>query len=328
MPKNSSEMNKLKYNNLGYGITSIETWYQRPGLACCYLLESAGQVALVDTGTALTAPLILQLLELYSISKEQVSYIIPTHVHLDHAGGSGQLMSQLPAAKLVIHPYGARHMINPDKIQASAEAVYGVKEFRQAFDTLLPIPEARVIEMEEGMELDLNGRILHLIDTPGHARHHFAVWDVMSRGFFTGDVFGNGYPELMNKKSEHYLFPVTSPVQLDPPEWHKSIDKLLTYNPQRVFLTHYGMLERPQEKALQLHNDLDNCVKIATEANANSNSKNRYQTILDNISAYHYEKLREHGCHFTDQKIDELIGPDLVLCAQGLMIWLQRQERN
>ena len=319
-------MNKLKFKNLGYGITSIETWYERPGLACCYMLESDGQVALIDTGTAFTAPLILELLEHYTIAKEQVKYIIPTHVHLDHAGGAGQLMAQLINAKLVVHPYGARHMIDPSKLQAGAAAVYGEEKFKQSFDTLLAIPEERVIEMEEEMELDVNGRILKLIDTPGHARHHLCVWDDLSKGFFTGDVYGNGYPELLNEKSERYLFPVTSPVQLDPPAWHQSIDKLLAYHPQRVFLTHYGKLDLPEKKAQQLHDDLDAYVTIAMDEKLNAD--NRYQSILNKITAYHLEKLRQHGCNFSDQNIDQLIGSDLVLCAQGLEVWLQRQERS
>ncbi|HEA26753.1 MAG TPA: MBL fold metallo-hydrolase [Ectothiorhodospiraceae bacterium] len=314
-------MATLEYQNLGYGITAIESWYQRPGLACCYLIESEGEVALVDTGTARTVPLIMELLEQNSIAREQVRYIIPTHVHLDHAGGSGQLMAQLPEAELVVHPYGARHMIDPSKLQAGATAVYGEKAFKQSFDTLLPIPEARVIEMEEGMELDLNGRKLQLIDTPGHARHHLTVWDELSKGLFTGDVFGNGYPELTSDRGR-YLFPVTSPVQLDPPVWHQSIEKLLSCEPERVFLTHYGMIEDPKARAGQLHRDLDAYVEIANAVD----SENRYVTLLEQLTAYHRKKLREHGCNITDREIEQLIGPDLVLCAQGLDVWLQRQE--
>ena len=316
-------MATLVYQDLGYGITSIESWYQRPGLACCYLLQSEGEIALIDTGTARTAPLIMELLEQYSIGREQVRYIIPTHVHLDHAGGAGQLMAQLPEAKLVVHPFGARHLIDPAKLQAGASAVYGEEAFKRSFDTLLPIDEARVIEMEEGMELDLNARTLHLIDTPGHARHHLSVWDERSRGLFTGDVFGNGYPEFNSDKGR-YLFPVTSPVQLDPPVWHQSIEKLLTYDPERVFLTHYGMIEDPKARAEQLHRDLDAYVEIA----ATADPENCYEDLLEQITAYHRQKLQEHGCNFSDKEIEQLIGPDLVLCAQGLEVWLQRQQGN
>jgi len=316
-------MPELKYKDLPNGITCIESWYQSEGIACCYLMEADGQFALIDTGTARTAPMIMELLENKSIAKEQVRYIIPTHVHLDHAGGAGQLMAQLPEAELIIHPYGSRHMIDPSKLQAGATAVYGAEAFKKEFDTLLPIPATRVIEMDDGMQLDLNGRILQLIETPGHARHHLVVWDEVSKGLFSGDVYGNGYPE-MHTTNGRYLMPVTSPVQLDPPVWHESIDKLLSFNPQRVYLTHYGMLENPQERAEQLHQDLDAYVKIALSLDA----ENRYENLLEQISRYHMENIQAHGCTLPTKEIDRLIGSDLVLCAQGLDIWLQRQEQS
>ncbi|MCU7834016.1 MAG: MBL fold metallo-hydrolase [gamma proteobacterium symbiont of Taylorina sp.] len=313
----------LDYKEFDYGITCIDSCYQRAGLACCYLLKADGQFALIDTGTARTAPMIMKLLEKRSIAKEQVKYIIPTHVHLDHAGGAGQLMAQLPEAELVIHPYGARHMIDPAKLQAGAAAVYGEAAFNQHFDTLLAIPAARVIEMEDGMQLNLNGRVLSLVDTPGHARHHLTVWDEQSRGLFTGDVFGNGYPEMHTDKGR-YLMPVTSPVQFDPPVWHQSIDKLLSFNPERVFLTHYGLLENPQQQAKQLHRDLDAYVNIALALG----SENRYEKLLEQISRYHMENIQRHGCNMTAQEIKRLIFSDIELCAQGLEIWLQRQEQD
>ncbi len=313
----------LNYDELGYGITRIETGYQRTGLACCYLVEADGQAALIDTGTAYTVPVIMQLLEKLSISKEQVRYIIPTHVHLDHAGGAGQLMAQLPEAQLVVHPYGARHMIDPAKLQAGATVVYGEEAFKKSFDTLLAIPEQRVIEMQDNMQINLNDRTLHLIDTPGHARHHLTVWDELSKGLFTGDVYGNAYPELTSQKG-HYLMPITSPVQLEPQAWHDSIDKLNTFNPEQVFLTHYGVLNNPQEHSQQLHKDLDAYVNIALS----SNSDHRYNNLLKQITHYHLENIHAHGCQLTRQEIEDLIGSDLALCAQGLEVWLKRQENN
>ena len=316
-------MMTLDYKELGYGISCIESGYQRMGLACCYLLESDGQFALIDTGTARTVPMIMELLDKQSITKDQIRYIIPTHVHLDHAGGAGQLMAQCPEAELVIHPYGARHMIEPEKLQAGVIAVYGEAAFKKEFDTLLAIPAARVIEMEDGMQLNLNGRILSLIDTPGHARHHLSVWDEQSKGLFTGDVFGNGYPEI-NSTQGRYLMPVTSPVQLDPPVWHQSINKLLSYNPQRVYLTHYGVLETPQQCAKQLHQDLDAYVDIALSLA--ESSEQRVEKMQAQLRDYHIKNIHTHGCDLSIQDIDYLIGSDLVLCAQGLEVWLQRQE--
>ncbi|MFK5986129.1 MAG: MBL fold metallo-hydrolase [Pseudomonadota bacterium] len=314
-------MYELKYEELVHGITCIEGWYQSEGIACCYMVESDGEFALIDTGTARTAPSIIELLAKRGIAKEQVKYIIPTHVHLDHAGGAGQLMAQLPEAQLVVHPYGARHMIDPSKLQAGASAVYGEQPFKELFDTLLPIAEERVTEMTDGMQLDLNGRILHLIETPGHARHHLVVWDEVSQGLFTGDVFGNGYPALHSSKGR-YLMPVTSPVQFDPRLWHESIEKQLSFNPERVFLTHYSMLENPRPCAEQLHRDLDAYIEIAHALKP----ENRYDNLLEQITDYHMENIKAHGCTLPRKEIDRLIASDIELCAQGLEVWLQRQE--
>ncbi len=315
-------MSELKFEDVGFGITVIEGWYEREGMACSYLLESDGAVALIDTGTARVAPHILQLLEQRNISREQVKYIIPTHVHLDHAGGAGQLMQALPNAELVIHPYGSRHMIDPSKLQAGATAVYGEERFKAAFDTLLPIPAERVIEIEDGMEIDLNGRTLRMLDTPGHAKHHLCVWDEPSKGLFTGDVYGNGYLELTSEKGR-YLTPVTSPVQLEPEVWHASIDKLLALQPQRVFLTHHGMLEQPAARAEQLHRDLDAYVEMATALPP----EGRYEKLLEKITDYHREQVKAHGCEVEDSELDRLIASDIELCAQGLEVWMKRQEK-
>lgn len=310
---------QLTFYKTEYDITIIEGWHERKGMACSYLLESDGDIALVDTGTALVADHILELID-RNYSRHQVRYIIPTHVHLDHAGGAGQLMQALPAATLYVHPYGARHMIDPAKLQAGASAVYGEENFKNTFGELLPIAQEHVVEMHDGMQLDLNGRKLTLLDTPGHARHHLCVWDEMSKGVFTGDVFGNAYPQLSTAKG-HYLTPVTSPVQLDPPAWHDSIEKLLALSPQRMFLTHYGELPEPQKYSEKLHKDLDVFVEMITSLPA----KNRFEEIHNMISAYHREQVKVHGCDLTDEELDSLIGSDNVLCAQGLEIWMQRQ---
>ena len=115
---------------------------------------------------------------------------MPTHVHLDHAGGAGTLMQALPSAKLVMHPRGAQHMINPSKLIAGATAVYGAAAVQKMYGDMVAVPESRVIVAEDGFKLDLNGRELEFIHTPGHANHHYSIWDSLSRGFFTGDTFG------------------------------------------------------------------------------------------------------------------------------------------
>lgn len=130
------------------------------------------------------------------IAPEQIDYIFLTHIHLDHAGGAGEFMQQLPNARLVVHPRGASHMVNPVKLIAGVMAVYGESEFRRIYGEIQPISAERIIEAPDDTLIKLNGRPLRLLDTPGHARHHYCIHDAGSASIFTGDTFGVSYREF------------------------------------------------------------------------------------------------------------------------------------
>lgn len=311
---------ELVYQDLGQGITCIETYYQRPNLACCYMLEDQGEVAFIDTGTARTVPLIMALLERKGISPGAVKYVMPTHVHLDHAGATGQLMELFPNAQLIIHPYGARHMIDPTKLIAGSIAVYGEEAFKRDYDELKAVEESRVIEASDGYQVTLGQRKLLCLDTPGHARHHLCFWDEQTQGFFTGDTFGISYPEF-NTDQGGFVFLPTTPVQFDPDAWHQTLDRLMSYSPQRMYLTHFCRIEQTEAFARELHRQIDDYVDIAR----NADPDHRYQSIHNGLNSYFRRKLEEHGCQLSDSEIEGLLDLDLGLCAQGLEIWLQRQ---
>jgi len=311
------------YQELDAGITCIESHYQRPGLACCYLLRQGHEAALIDTGTAYTAPAILALLEQKGIDPNQVRYVIPTHVHLDHAGRAGQLMAALPEARLLVHPRGARHLVDPTRLRAGTVAVYGEATFKKEYGELLPVPEERVVEVADGQIIKLGGRPLTCLDTPGHARHHICIWDPQSRGFFTGDTFGIGYPELETDRGPFMLLPST-PVQFDPETWHATLDRLLNYRPERMYLTHYGQVLQPAKLAPALHQELD---AYAAIANAARDSKTPLQTITRQLSTHIMQRLKEAGSSLDQTTLDYLLGMDIELCAQGLEVWLQRQQQ-
>lgn len=312
---------KLAFQDLGQGITCIETHFQRPGLASCYLLQAGDQAVIIDTGTAHTVPLIMQLLEQKGIQPQQVRYVIPTHVHLDHAGGTGQLMQQFPTAELVIHPFGARHMIDPTKLAAGATAVYGEAQFNRDYGELVPVAEDRVLTVEDGETLDLDGRLLLCLDTPGHARHHICIWDRQSRGFFTGDTFGIAYPELYTERGPFMLLPST-PIQFDPDAWHQSLDRLAAYQPERMYLTHYCSLEAPLAHIDTLHQEIDAYREIAL---ASIDEPQRQQRIEASLRDFYLKRLRQHGCSLDEAQIERLLGMDFGLCAQGLEVWLQKR---
>ncbi|MEW8585171.1 MAG: MBL fold metallo-hydrolase, partial [Candidatus Thiodiazotropha sp.] len=297
----------------------------RPGLAACYLLESEGEAVFIDTGTSHSVPHLLALLEAKGIAPSQVKYVIPTHVHLDHAGGSGELMRRLPHASLVIHPYGAKHMIDPSKLIAGATAVYGEAEFEKQFGRLVPVDETRVIEAPDQTCIRFGERELLILDTPGHARHHFCVYDAESQAFFTGDTFGLSYREFDNENGQ-FIMPPTTPTQFDPETWLATLRKLTAFSPQRIYLTHYGEIGNPLEMANKLSQGIEDFAAIARASSA-APGPQRVAEIRARLNAWMMQGLEAHGCRLEAETIDELMSMDLTLDAQGLDAWLTRLEQ-
>ena len=316
-------MNDINMLNLGWGITQLDTHFQRPNMAACYIVQDAGEVAIIETGTKDTVPLILACLKQLGLKQSQVKYIIPTHVHLDHAGGVGLLMETLPEATLVVHEKGARHMIDPSKLQAGATAVYGAAEFNKTYGNLLPVDEKRVMSPAHKETLKLGERVLTFLDTPGHARHHFCIFDSPSEGFFTGDTFGLAYQELTNENGP-FLFPTTTPVQFDPQALKNSISLLLEYAPKQMFLTHYGVLDNPSAHGERLITQVDELVDLAKSvAKEYAPNSEEYIELLNQTLMNHFlGNLQKHNCQLSVEEQQAVIKTDVLLNAQGLAVWL------
>lgn len=313
-----------RWQDCGFGVSCIDTELFRPGLAACYLLRHGDQAVFIDTGTRNSVPFLLDVLRQQELRPEQVSWVMPTHVHLDHAGGAGALMQHLPNARLLIHERGARHMITPDKLQAGSLAVYGAERYEQAFGSLVPVPEERVVVAHDGFTVDLGGRVLTFFDTPGHARHHYVVWDEFSRGLFTGDTFGVSYPEL-NGGAQRFIFPPSTPVQFDPDAWHESLSRLTALNPDRVFLTHYGMHENVGDLARQLHEQIDAYVHLSADALSYSDSAP--ERLAQGLMQHSLSELAARRCPQPPDVVRRLLKGDMDLNAQGLVHWRQMLAR-
>lgn len=317
-------MDKGMATELVDGVFLIDSGMIRIGLAACYLVRRGDRVAIVETGTRHSVQAIMSVLSHLGIQAEQVDYIIATHVHLDHAGGVGLLMQDLPDAQLIIHPKGARHMIDPAKLQAGATAVYGEAAFQEMYGDLIPVDESRIRVAEDGDEILLGGKTLKFLDTPGHANHHFCVWDEDSNGFFTGDTFGIAYRELV-VENQPFIFPTTTPVQFDPQALKSSIGKLISMKPERMFLTHYGMVEKPELLAPQLLEQIDHYVALVKEIEQEeSDAEDLLESIQTRLSDYTLERAIAHGC--APELAAETIAFDMGLNAQGLVVWSQRRS--
>lgn len=245
----------------------------------------------------------------------------PTHVHLDHAGGAGELMQHCSNAQLVIHPYGARHMIDPSKLIAGTIAVYGEQKFRELYGELKPIDESRVIEAPDNFELMLGQRRLRFLDTPGHARHHFCVYDETSQGIFTGDTFGLCYQELSTDAGP-FIFPTTTPIQFDPPALLQSIDRLLALEPKQMYLTHFGKIEPTDALVNQLIKRIHHFTQIALAEMHNDGD--RLQNIECRLKDYLLAELAAMQCHQPVEFCEQFLRNDISLNAQGLDIWLEK----
>ena len=161
--------------------------------------------AFIDTGTTLSVPLLIKVLEEKGISRKKVTHVMVTHVHLDHAGGAGILMQEFPNAVLVVHPHGARHMIDPEKLTAGTVAVYGEENMRKHYGTIIQVPGNHIFITEDESRIDFHGRSLLFLDAPGHARHHYCIIDERTNSTFSGDNFGISYREFDNETASLFF---------------------------------------------------------------------------------------------------------------------------
>lgn len=319
-------MSQTHFQEIADGIYCIETGLYRHGLAAAYLVRSGDRLAFVDTGPANAAPALLSAIATLGLTPDHVDFVMPTHVHLDHAGASGHLMAACPNARLVAHPKGVPHLIDPSKLIAGSSVVYGEENFLRDFGAPLPIPAERVIVAEDGQTFDLNGRTLTFIDTPGHANHHGCILDSRTQGFFTGDTFGIAYREF-DTLNGPWLFAPTTPVAFDPETWLASVDTLMAHEPRAMYLTHYGRVDRPDEHVEALRRSIRDLTELALREEGQPED-GRQDRIKKAVTAHLTQRAREHGVDLNDRHIQELLTVDTELNAQGLEVWLKRREKR
>jgi glyoxylase-like metal-dependent hydrolase (beta-lactamase superfamily II) len=308
------------------GVILVDTGYVRPGLAASWIVKGRTSAAVIETGTARSVSNVLAGLAAHGVDRGDVSHVIVTHVHLDHAAGAGALLERLPHARLVVHPRGARHMIDPSRLLAGAAEVYGGMEpIRKLYGDVVPAPAGRVVEAPEGTLVELGGRTLRILDAPGHARHHFVVHDPATQGFFTGDTFGISYRE-QDTAAGPFLFPTTTPVQFDPPALRDTVERMLALHPERMYLTHYGMLEGEiRKRADMLLAAVDGHVRIARAAPP---GPGRAAAIREGLAGLLLESLARHGWTGSREETLDAFAVDLDLNTQGLEVWLDGGARG
>ncbi len=307
------------------GIYALDSGYGRPMLAAIHIIVHKGHAAVVDTGSNASVPRVLSALAHLGIVPEAVDWVLLTHIHLDHAGAAGSLMCALPNARLVVHQRGARHMADPARLWEGTAAVYGAEKAFELYGRLVPVEASRIVAATDGLEIDLAGRRLRMLDTPGHARHHICIWDETSRSFFTGDTFGLSYREF-DVDGRAFIMPTTTPTQFDPAAMHASIDRMLSFEPRSMYLTHFSRVTEVERLAGDLHRLIDTMVAVAQAARGDGVA--RHVEILAGLEQIVREETARQSWALSEDDALELLRVDLELNAQGLGEWLDAQRER
>jgi glyoxylase-like metal-dependent hydrolase (beta-lactamase superfamily II) len=303
-------------------VVTIDCRYMdMPRYAAAYLLIDGGRAAFIDNNTVHAVPRMLEALKSRGLSESDVEYVIITHVHLDHAGGTSALMKACPDATLLAHPRAARHVIDPSKLVASASAVYGEARFEELYGKIEPVAEGRVQIREDEQTARLGSTTLRFLHTRGHANHHFCIH--ADDAVFSGDAFGLCYPDL--QAGGLYVFPSTSPTDFDGPEAKKSVERVVATGARRVFPTHFGEVTELEGAREQMLDHLTFCEGVVEDAVASD-------LVTEDLTKFCTDRWKQRLVDTLPAEVNrpeswKLLQTDLDLNGQGLA-WAAHKIRK
>lgn len=226
---------------LAAGLDYIDLRFRdRPQLIATAILHGAAGIALIDPGPTTTLDTLEAELGRKGIRLADVAQILLTHIHLDHAGSMGTIVERHPRIEVLVHMRGAPHLVDPSKLMVSAGRLYG-QDMERLWGDVRPVPAERIRVLEGGETLTAGGRELRVAYTPGHASHHVSFLDVASRIAFVGDTAG------IRRGSGVYVLPPAPPPDIDLEAWRESGTRILSWDPETLFLTHFGPFAGPRQ---------------------------------------------------------------------------------
>jgi len=240
-------------------ITTLDNlWMGRPRSIAAALVESDGHLAIVDPGPGSTLEAFRQNLRARGIGVGDLHAILLTHIHLDHAGGTGALVRENPRLAVYVHKNGAPHVMDPSKLLASAQRLWP-NDLQRLFGEVLPVPAENLRILEGGETLTLGSRRLEVVYTPGHASHHVSYFDNKEGVAFVGDTTG------VRIEGNSFVMPATPPPDIDLGIWDTSFAAILERKPARLFLTHFGYSDHPSEHIRLFRERLHRWAALAAE---------------------------------------------------------------
>ncbi|MDQ3486882.1 MAG: MBL fold metallo-hydrolase [Acidobacteriota bacterium] len=226
-----------------------------PEIIATAVLQGSAGVALIDPGPSTTLESLRASLARKGIKIGDVSQVLLTHIHLDHAGVTGTLVRENPAIEVLVHERGAGHLIDPAKLIASATRLYGEAGMERLWGEFLAVPAANVRRLSGGETILAVGREIDVAYTPGHASHHVSYFDRASRVAFVGDTAGI-------RRESAYVMPPTPPPDIDLERWRESEDRILAWDPDTLFLTHFGPFHGARVQFQQLRENTDSWSRL------------------------------------------------------------------
>lgn len=239
------------YRTLAAGLAYIDlNFLGKPEIIATAVLHGPGGVALVDPGPSTTIESLRASLQRKGMAFSDIAQMLLTHIHLDHAGAAGAIVRENPAIEVFVHERGAPHMRDPAKLIASATRLYGASDMARLWGEFLPVPEKNLRPLAGGETISAGGRQLEVAYTPGHASHHVSYFDRASRVAFVGDTAGI-------RRQSPYVMPPTPPPDIDLDAWRESEAKILAWDPDTLFLTHFGPFHGARLQFQQLRANID-----------------------------------------------------------------------
>jgi glyoxylase-like metal-dependent hydrolase (beta-lactamase superfamily II) len=299
-------------------VVTIDTGYlNAPHHTAAYLVIEGDRAAFVDNNTSHAVPRLLEALDQAGRSPEAVDWLIVTHVHLDHAGGTAELLKHCPNATVVAHPKAARHLIDPAKLIKGAKAVYGDQTFETLYGTIEGVPEDRVRRVEDAETLDWGARTFTFLHTLGHASHHMVIHDSKTNGVFAGDALGIGNGPHV-RPGPAFVIAATAPPDFDPEEARHAVRRILDTGCERAYLTHFGCFEDVEEIAAKLLRNIDQHEAIVEEAHRQNVPDEQLQAYcLERVQNILDDQLQHCGVSHIDEDRQRIEG-DVALNAMGI----------
>jgi glyoxylase-like metal-dependent hydrolase (beta-lactamase superfamily II) len=303
---------------LGHDVFEIDTrmaGYR--GITAGYLIRS-DRPCLVETGTAPSAPVVRAALATLGVGPRDLATVVVTHIHLDHAGGVGDIAEMFPAARVVVHAKGARHLANPSRLMASARMVYG-DALEALFGTLAPTPAERIETVDQTGVVDLGGgRRLDSHYSPGHAKHHVGLLDSASGDLYVGDAAGVYLPQTGDLRA------ATPPPDFDLDTALASLRLFAALRPQRLLFSHYGPLGSIQETLERSAAEIRVWVEETRKAHSAGLDLDHAVAMVHERTKDRYAGFREPGDEAA-AKLMRLTGTEANV--SGILHWLDQTAR-